>query len=707
MPEPHVPDAGALLAVPTLSVGDDALRFWDRLPYQRIGTRTYMRSTYDRTGGNEAADASHFLRQTTAFSTALDVVGSGVLRFARANRWHGSPWHYVVDGADTVVSETNTMSPDAPTAPASWLPAAAFPSPLAVTWPETQGADASWVSVPFARALTIGYARTHYGTGYFIYDLYPAGATNLSQPLSTWKAGAPAADVVALVGRSGEDLSPAGAARHAGTVSLAPGESTPVASLDGSFTLRSLRFTVPRGQELAFGKCRLRITWDGRALPSVDAPVALFFGAGTLYNRDDRRYLVQAFLTHIRFDAATVELATYFPMPFFRSAKIELVGTAPVTGVSWEAKTVPFRDPPSHGSYFHATYKDHGIPRAGQDLVLLDTTKDEGGGSWSGVFAGTSFIFSQRGDLTTLEGDPRFFFDDSKTPQAQGTGTEEWGAGGDYWNGGQSTTLPFAGHPVGAPSGMARSPEDAVESAYRLLVSDAMPFGRNARIQLEHGGVDQSVEHYETVAYWYGLPGESLVATDSLHVSDPADESAHAYVQSPPSAIDTLTSRYEWGVDHVGSMETYPAETDTGRHTTGTSEFTLTILPRNYGVLLRRKLDYAFPDQMARVFVADARPGARFVLAGTWYLAGSSTCVFSDPPAELGAAQSTAETSDHRFRDDELMIPRQLTEGRSRIRVRVAFVPTSAPLAPGAPPAPRAWSEYRYTAYAWVLPPSP
>jgi len=36
---------------------------WIRWPYQRIGERAYMRSTYDRRGGNETADASHFLYQ--------------------------------------------------------------------------------------------------------------------------------------------------------------------------------------------------------------------------------------------------------------------------------------------------------------------------------------------------------------------------------------------------------------------------------------------------------------------------------------------------------------------------------------------------------------------------------------------------------------------------------------------------------------------
>src|SRR5208282_5045725 len=107
----------------------------------------------------------------------------------------------------------------------------------------------------------------------------------------------------------------------------------------------------------------------------------------------------------------------------------------------------------------------HGVPEQGHDLVLLDTRGQEGCPQWSGSLVGTSFIFSDRAVLNTLEGDPRFFFDDSRTPQAQGTGTEEWGGGGDYW-GGRNMTLPFAGHPVGAvDAGAAKSDEDRIESA--------------------------------------------------------------------------------------------------------------------------------------------------------------------------------------------------------------------------------------------------
>ena len=93
---------------PVIPVGLDAYRLWERWPYQRIGARTYMRSTYDRRGGNEGADASHFLYQLADDrNVTLDVEGPGVLCFARYNHWHGSPWHYVVDGRDYVVWLSN------------------------------------------------------------------------------------------------------------------------------------------------------------------------------------------------------------------------------------------------------------------------------------------------------------------------------------------------------------------------------------------------------------------------------------------------------------------------------------------------------------------------------------------------------------------------------------------------------------------------
>src|SRR5207237_7167301 len=198
-----------------------------------------------------------------------------------------------------------------------------------------------------------------------------------------------------------------------------------------------------------------------------------------------------------------------------------------VSDVNWTVRSEPFADSPNQVGYFHATYRDHLNPEPGQDLVLLDTQKMEGGGNWSGNFAGTSFIFSDRAVLGTLEGDPRFFFDDSQTPQGQGTGTEEWGGGGDYW-GGLNMTLPFAGHPVGARNPKeAKNDEDLLESGYRFLLADLMPFGKNALIRLEHGGNNESTEHYETVTYWYGANRPTLIKTDELKIGDAGSERIH------------------------------------------------------------------------------------------------------------------------------------------------------------------------------------
>jgi hypothetical protein len=275
-------------------------------------------------------------------------------------------------------------------------------------------------------------------------------------------------------------------------------------------------------------------------------------------------------------------------------------------------------------------------------------------------------------------------------------------------------TLPFAGHPVGARDiKEAKNDLDKIHSAYRFLLADLFPFGKNARITLEHGGTNESKEHYETVTYWYGLPGSSLVQTDQIQIGDAASEKAHDYRAPDASEPYEIESRYEWGVDRLGNQEVYPAHKDVGRKTQGTCEFTLKLDPNNFGAMLRRKLDYRFPNQRAEVFVADAGEPSRpprdedFKPAGVWYLAGSNTCVFSRPPKELDPTLHSVQTSNRRFRDDEFLIARDLTRGRSAIRVRVKFTPVNIPLFPGHPLAQTAWSEIRYTSYCFVMPKAP
>ena len=713
---------------PVIPVGADAYTMWDRWPNQRIGARAYMRSTYDRLGGNHTADASHFLYQEADdFNVTLDVAGAGILYFARYNHWHGSPWHYEVDGKDHIVQETSTANPRKPAPESVFLPERLFPNPLTWTWSITKGADLMWVPIPFEQSFRMAYSRTFYGTGYYIYHQFVKGA-NLSRPIKAWDWETPPDPKIGeLLKRAGSDIAPpagaGGVVEQKGEVRLPANETIRLWESTGAPRLiRAIEFSVPTSEALAFSKARLLVHWDGRPDASIDAPVSLFYGSGVLYNRDNREYLVKSLPSVIHYQGDRVYLRCYFPMPFFRSARMELAGVASeIKGVRWSVRHAPFRDPANHVGYFHATYQDHPSPEMGKDLVLLDTTKVEGGGDWSGSFVGTSFIFTHDGVLATLEGDPRFFFDDSQTPQAQGTGTEEWGGGGDYW-GGLNMTLPLAGHPVGVRRvEEAKSAEDKIHSAYRFLLADLMPFGKNARIQLEHGGTNLSTEHYQTVTYWYGIPAASLVKTDELKVGDLASERVHKYASPNASEVYELTSRYEWGVDTIERMwpflapvsgegkEVYPAHTDRGRYTTGASEFMVKIDPENVGVMLRRKLDYSLANQRAEVYVAPVGGSeSDWKPAGIWYLAGSNACVYSYPPDrdELGATQHSVEVSNRRFRDDEFLLPRDLTAGKSSIRVRVKFTPVNRPLVPGQarPFSFRGWSEFRYDVYSFVMP---
>ncbi|NJK94543.1 MAG: hypothetical protein HC905_06105 [Bacteroidales bacterium] len=232
-----------------------------------------------------------------------------------------------------------------------------------------------------------------------------------------------------------------------------------------------------------------------------------------------------------------------------------------------------------------------------------------------------------------------------------------------------------------------------------------------------------STEHYECVTYWYGIPAATLIKTDYIDIGNSNSEKAHNYVSTNASNVYKVTSRFEMGINvfpdnpwridknqikgyqSLEGKEVYPDETMDGRYTKGTSEFTINIVPENQGILLRRTLDYSFPNQTAEVFVADDNEAEkhRWKHAGTWYLAGSNTCMFSDPRTELGARFTKTQTSNRQLRDDEFMIPENITHGVKKLRVKIKYIPNTQDLFPGTPfPNQSAWSELGYEVYTIV-----
>lgn len=72
--------------------------------------------------------------------------------------------------------------------------------------------------------------------------------------------------------------------------------------------------------------------------------------------------------------------------------------------------------------------------------------------------------------------------------------------------------------------------------------------------------------------------------------------------------------------------------------------------------MLRRTLDFSFPNQRAEVFITDASGGemkeADWKSAGVWYLAGGNACVFSRSKDERRATLHIVQASHRRFRYD-------------------------------------------------------
>src|SRR5687768_13204731 len=67
---------------PQIPIGYDAFLRWEQWPVLRLGVRAYMKSTFDRTGGNHFADAAHYIRQLDdQHNVALEESGPGILWF--------------------------------------------------------------------------------------------------------------------------------------------------------------------------------------------------------------------------------------------------------------------------------------------------------------------------------------------------------------------------------------------------------------------------------------------------------------------------------------------------------------------------------------------------------------------------------------------------------------------------------------------------
>lgn len=634
-------------AVPPLYLGLDAYRQLDKLSYLEIGDRVEGQATTDPGGTN--TDNINYLRTLPSGGRVLfDQVGPGIVTFLRMQENYGAPWNLTLDGqAPSTIAPDNLGQMDPSSAPAK-----AFPYPLSLNQQESQGSSILATSIPFKQSMVWSSQQPN-GNFYALYRKLAYGT-----PLTTWSKNANASDIATLLRCAGKDIAPATSMQQSGKLALATDTETSVVNLSGPSQIRALTFQVPTAEMASFGKARLLIYWDNEAQPSVNAPIKFLVGDGAGIYQPANRQLVQGWIAGANSDASgAMHFNLYWPMPFAAHAHIALLSDTPLSNIMWNVHYEPFDAPQSWWGTFHATYSSVPHPQAGQDMTFLDV-------QGSGKLVGTVINFASVGG--TLEGDPHIYIDDSATPQIAGTGTEEWGQGGNYWNGGNQVTLPLGGLPS-STNNPAGSDRDGA-ALYRFLIADSIAFNRHLTVRWEHGGTNNSSNPYRATMLWYGTPRQTALLNDTLAPTLPAERPTHHY-QATSEQTYQMAAAYEYPVHN-------PLITMSGTTTNATTSFTMKLDPHNVGAFLRRTFDDCVANQHANIYLDNA-------FAGTWYDAGASKRVDVDGHKRC-------------WRDEDFPLPAALTMGKSMVTVKVEFVPTTEPLD-------TAWTAFRYQMYSFVM----
>jgi hypothetical protein len=287
---------------------------------------------------------------------------------------------------------------------------------------------------------------------------------------------------------------------------IEPGKKLVLAELQGPATIKHIWLTFPepapgwlgRNGNPDHSELVLRMYWDGAKEPAVESPIGDFFAAGFGQRAD-----VNSAVVIVEGGDA---YNCYWPMPFFRSARIEVENQSdkPLNSFYYQVDYFKEASLPPDTPYFCAQYRQEFPVRSGRDYLILDAVG-------RGQYVGTVLSGRARSPMWFGEGDDKFFIDGEKTPSLFGTGTEDyvcnaWGMG--------SGTYAYFGVPI------LEGEWDMVgwrTTVYRWHLPDPVRFDKSLRVEIEdagwiskdelkegtHEGFVERNDDFATVAFWY------------------------------------------------------------------------------------------------------------------------------------------------------------------------------------------------------------
>jgi hypothetical protein len=268
-----------------------------------------------------------------------------------------------------------------------------------------------------------------------------------------------------------------------------------VADVKGPASITMIHFAMPAVLKLN-RDLLLKIYWDGEAAPSVDCPLVDFFcdPAGL---RDE----VNTALVNKRrgFNA-------YFPMPFRKSARVELVYDGPIEPGEELWKRMPcysyvmyrtLDSIPEDMGYFHAHWRQEALPLGKRDYVALEA-------KGRGKYVGWNVTVRRpgRGGYPVDENE-KFYIDGEKVPSIEFQGIED--SFGFSWGYPPTESMfPLTGY----------FPFLKGALGYRFFINDAISFQKSLRVTIGFGENENPVFRSEfskpgsnlqisSVVYWY------------------------------------------------------------------------------------------------------------------------------------------------------------------------------------------------------------
>jgi len=642
-------DAPVATGVYSLPEADPVADFLDQLPLlpqDGIQARQFSsRSPHQQNG-----DSEHFLyRDAQGDAVIFDVVGPGCI----TNMWGTvldpkGILKFYFDGEETPRYSINIIDfykgnhPD-------------FPPPF-LTY-ERRGyylkdsyAGNSFLPIPFDKSLRISI-QGNPAFYHILYEKYPYGA-----PIDTDTNKKRTDYIRAAMNNYGQNPWAGVSLENymAQTDNLAPFQSINLLKLSGAGAVRSIEIEMDACKDL-LSNLRLMMIWDDEAfekgkisneeklayekneysrLYHVNAPIGFFFGSP-----HQPLELKSLPLVITKTDNGRIRLACYFTMPYWKNARITIFNKSdkPAGNITAKISTTSKLYPQEHTGYF-TTHFRKGITEYGRDWIFVDTP----GTGW---FLGA--VHSCRLEHY-CEGNEHFYMDDNRTPQINGTGTEDYYLG-CFWPNLVYNT-PFAGcvNDVRIEGGgdpnkfFVCLPTDYTTAAvyYRFHLEMPLPFYSRMNARIQHGGESQIESEYASLAYLYLQRNPVLRQTDFLDVTNPASMKMHEYHATGNPEKRSLRASYE-------GDELYASIDDSGLyHNNGEITFRLAIQSKNSGVRIRRRTDQFVPKQKAEVYI-DGK------YAGIWYDAPSNQFL--------------------RWYDSEFDIHHDFTKGKESIEVKLIF----------------------------------